>query len=860
MILKVISSLIFIHLFIANNSNLYSNTWAIQYNSANITDLKQILKNQGFRFLNQVGSSNVYVVKNENILDIENNRLHEITNSLLKNNKESIRFGSILRQNLSIQIIGQIESNIISAFLFPKNPGLSYIIFFDQHAIHERIILENILNKYRINIEEACFRNITCKICTKDLKIFQKYPMKLCPGINCCVDSKNRINFKIPKVLQKYLEQKTENFREEFIKNTLEDCRKQNNYNFFKNIPIPKTVYSFFQSISCQTAIKFGKRLNHQKMHNLISELKHCIKWAEQQSVFHRFRRYDIPNDPYFKDMWYLLNSGQSSGPAGVDIDVIPVWKQNITGRGVVISDPIASYDFNDHDPDPKPRDEDPDNCHGTRCAGEAASVGNNGICGLGVAYNAKIGGVRMLDGSATDALEASSLSFKNDYIDIYINCWGPKDDGKTFGKPGPLAMRALKEGAEKGRKGKGSLFVWATGNGGLTDDDCNCDGYTTSIYTISIGCIGDHGLSAYYTEKCSSTIAVTFNGASHKEGKENKMVTTDLYHQCTSEFKGTSASAPIAAGILALVLEINPSITWRDAQHLIVRSAKVTSPMDDGWKTNSAGFHYNHKFGFGRLVASNIVEMAKTWKNVSPQKECVGYNDQSKKNIPVKNKLEINFETEACSKTENVINSLEHVVLTISLVHHRRGSISIDLISPTGSPSQILSTRRYDTSEEGLDEWNFMSVHFWGENPKGKWKLIINDNIHPTKIGPDENDNEDLAERLIDRDVERQKPTWDSMRQQNPYFETDYPTGVRKNKITRDKKFYKKKSKSYSPLPGMMKNNKNFDTLLSEKNKIKELTGIQRVQVIFNLYIFAKVSAGYDNPKVDCVDGNSCS
>uniref|UniRef100_A0A6G3MKA4 PC3-like endoprotease variant B (Trinotate prediction) n=1 Tax=Henneguya salminicola TaxID=69463 RepID=A0A6G3MKA4_HENSL len=87
MILKVISSLIFIHLFIANNSNLYSNTWAIQYNSANITDLKQILKNQGFRFLNQVGSSNVYVVKNENILDIENNRLHEITNSLLKNNK-----------------------------------------------------------------------------------------------------------------------------------------------------------------------------------------------------------------------------------------------------------------------------------------------------------------------------------------------------------------------------------------------------------------------------------------------------------------------------------------------------------------------------------------------------------------------------------------------------------------------------------------------------------------------------------------------------------------------------------------------------------------------------------------------------
>ena len=76
-----------------------------------------------------------------------------------------------------------------------------------------------------------------------------------------------------------------------------------------------------------------------------------------------------------------------------------------------------------------------------------------------------------------------------------------------------------------QGRGGLGNIYVWATGNGGLTDDDCNCDGYTTSIYTVSIGCIGDHGLSAYYTELCSSTLAVTFNGGAHREKEENKMV-----------------------------------------------------------------------------------------------------------------------------------------------------------------------------------------------------------------------------------------------------------------------------------------------------------------------------------------------
>ena len=55
-----------------------------------------------------------------------------------------------------------------------------------------------------------------------------------------------------------------------------------------------------------------------------------------------------------------------------------------------------------------------------------------------------------MLDGQATDILEGSSLSFQSGYIDIYSNCWGPKDDGKTFGKPGKLAQEALMRGAEK--------------------------------------------------------------------------------------------------------------------------------------------------------------------------------------------------------------------------------------------------------------------------------------------------------------------------------------------------------------------------------------------------------------------------
>ena len=52
---------------------------------------------------------------------------------------------------------------------------------------------------------------------------------------------------------------------------------------------------------------------------------------------------------------------------------------------------------------------------------------------------------------------------------------------------PGPLAKKAFINGIKSGRQGRGSIFVWASGNGGRKDDNCNCDGYTNSIFTLSI-------------------------------------------------------------------------------------------------------------------------------------------------------------------------------------------------------------------------------------------------------------------------------------------------------------------------------------------------------------------------------------
>lgn len=69
-----------------------------------------------------------------------------------------------------------------------------------------------------------------------------------------------------------------------------------------------------------------------------------------------------------------------------------------------------------------------------------------------------------------------------------------------------------------QGRGGLGSIFVWASGNGGREHDSCNCDGYTNSIYTLSISSTTQYGNVPWYSEACSSTLATTYSSGNQNE------------------------------------------------------------------------------------------------------------------------------------------------------------------------------------------------------------------------------------------------------------------------------------------------------------------------------------------------------
>ncbi|XP_028258510.1 proprotein convertase subtilisin/kexin type 6 isoform X2 [Parambassis ranga] len=480
------------------------------------------------------------------------------------------------------------------------------------------------------------------------------------------------------------------------------------------------------------------------------------VDWAQQQVVKTRVKRhasFSDPNaihfnDPKWSNMWYIHCNNKNSRCRS-EMNILAAWQRGYTGKNVVVTilddgiernhpdlaqnyDPVASYDVNGNDHDPTPRyDTRSENIHGTRCAGEVAAAANNSHCIVGIAYNAHIGGIRMLDGDVTDIVEAKSLGIRPDYIHIYSASWGPKDDGKTVDGPGLLTKQAFEQGIRKGRKGLGSIFVWASGNGGRQGDHCSCDGYTSSIYTISISSTTENGNKPWYLEVCSSIMATTYSSG---EYNERRIVTTDARQRCTDAHTGTSVSAPIVAGIIALALEANRLLTWRDVQHLVVKTSRPVHLKAEDWKTNAAGHRVSHHYGFGLVDADAMVLEATKWRTVPPQHTCSQIAELHTRHIFAGQSLNSSLTTSGCSgDTEQHVGYLEHVVAKVLIVHPRRGDLEMNLISPSGTRSQLLAKRVYDSSNEGFRNWEFMTVHFWGERPEGMWTLEIIDS--PSKL-----------------------------------------------------------------------------------------------------------------------------
>nr|WP_306469528.1 S8 family serine peptidase [Oscillatoria laete-virens] len=373
-------------------------------------------------------------------------------------------------------------------------------------------------------------------------------------------------------------------------------------------------------------------------------------------------------------------------------------------------------------------------NPHGTSVAGIAAASGTNNYGGSGVAPEASLTGIRLIaNGDAAYTANrqiTQALKHKNQEIHIYNNSWKPLDRLVTLE---PEAVLAMDEGTKMGRNGLGSIFVFGAGNERSYGDNVNYNPLANSRYAIAVAAIGEDGKFAPYSEP-GAALLVSAYSSNEKTG----ISTTDLAgsqgydknSDYTHKFGGTSAAAPFVSGVIALMLEANPNLTWRDVQHLLVETAKKNDPTGD-WDINGAGYDISYDYGFGAVDAEAAVRLAQTWTNVAPETFVSLGKKKFEKALPIDN----NGKEISDSVTIDEDLRLEKVEVMFDATHPYRGDLEVTLVHAYTdldgneiTTESVLAQLRDNDDGDDYKSWVFTSTRHWGETSKGTWTLKVRD------------------------------------------------------------------------------------------------------------------------------------
>jgi len=185
-----------------------------------------------------------------------------------------------------------------------------------------------------------------------------------------------------------------------------------------------------------------------------------------------------------------------------------------------------------------------------------------------------------------------------------------------------------------------------------------------------------------------------------------------------TNTMNGTSAACPIVAGVVSLMLTMNPNLTYRDVQYIVATTARKNDSDDPSWKQNSAGFFISNKYGFGVIDAGKAVQKAKTFVSLGEEK-IVEQTFDVNLSLATGNEIVLEaFVTEDFKVT--------NVQLRLKTDHDNNGKLKIILESPKATQSILAygDTVLYNKYEP----WTFLSVAFLEESSRGRWLVHIQD------------------------------------------------------------------------------------------------------------------------------------
>ena len=402
---------------------------------------------------------------------------------------------------------------------------------------------------------------------------------------------------------------------------------------------------------------------------------------------------------------------------------------------------------------------------HGTSVAGLIAAS-NNGINTVGVAFDASITTVDIFDADDPAFINAddttgfiAALDWAADHFDVINNSWGATPGYFTYPNNfNVLATEAFGRLAEDGRDGLGTIVVKSAGN---EDVDANGDMLNASRWTITVGSVGDSGWVSSYSNY-GHNLLVSAQGGDYVELGSQGTWTTDLLgtggynlrsdetgsYDYTDDFGGTSSAAPIVSAVIALMLEANENLGWRDVQNILAYSAHMPTntvtgeerpPYEDysfvhygewqsngGSNWNGGGAHYNGDYGYGEIDVYNAVRMAEAWSLFGEAQTSANEYTSAAETIELGLAIGPNVGTNSTTFEVTEAMVLEHLSLTIDLTHSWFSDVLITLISPEGT---VLTFEGYGSSaaDAGLT-WTYGIDSLRGEQLAGTWTVQVED------------------------------------------------------------------------------------------------------------------------------------
>ena len=171
--------------------------------------------------------------------------------------------------------------------------------------------------------------------------------------------------------------------------------------------------------------------------------------------------------------------------------------------------------------------------------------------------------------------------------------------------------------------------------------------------------------------------------------------------------------------------------MTWRDVQHVLVLAGSPVDVAGGTWIQNGAGVMFSRYYGFGLLRADAIMAVAEAYVALASQLDeaYTTYTSSTlttSATVPAYSSISVSYVVPPAGSGHMAPLRIEHVGVTIRLVHSQRGAVQLWLTSPNGTTVLLASARTNDRSTEGFQNIEFYSVATWGEDPAGTWTLRV--------------------------------------------------------------------------------------------------------------------------------------